>query len=138
MADKKISALPAAITQYFAANYAQDTLKNAWKVKNGNIIVISKNGSYFGSAFTAAGVFVKRAALTVMPGKGTPVATANLPATITSYLTSTYPNYVLDKAFSHSENGTLKGYLVIIDANLTKYAVVFDASGNFVKVKTII
>jgi len=133
-----ISALPAAITQYFAANYAQDTLKNAWVVKNGNIIVISKNVSYFGSAFSTAGVFIKRAALPIMPGKGTPVAAANLPAAINTYLTATYPNYVLDKAFSHSENGTLKGYMVIIDANLTKYAVVFDASGNFVKVKTII
>ena len=134
-----ITALPAAITAYYATNYPQDTIKNAWTVKNGNIIVISKNVSYFGSAFTAAGVFVKRSALPSHSGKGTSIEAANLPAVVTTYLTTTYPNYVFDKGYSHTDKaGVLKGYLVIIDANLTKYALLFDASGNFVKVKTII
>jgi hypothetical protein len=134
-----ISALPAAITAYFANNYLQDTIKNAWTVKNGKIIVISKNVSYFGTSFTAAGVFVKRSTLPSHSGKGTSIDAANLPALVTTYLTSTYPNYVFDKAYAHSDkSAVLKGYLVIIDANLTKYAVLFDASGNFVKVKTII
>lgn len=41
------------------------------------------------------------------------------------------------RAFSVSENGALKGYLVFIDANNTKYAVEFDASGQFLRSKTI-
>jgi hypothetical protein len=31
----------------------------------------------------------------------------------------------------------VKGFVVVIDANNTKYAVEFDAAGNFVKAKTI-
>jgi hypothetical protein len=31
----------------------------------------------------------------------------------------------------------VKGYVVFIDANNTKYAVEFDAAGNFLRAKTI-
>jgi hypothetical protein len=54
-----------------------------------------------------------------------------------SYLTTAYPNYVFKKAFSISQSGTIKGYVVFIDANNTKYAVEFDASDNFIKAKTV-
>jgi hypothetical protein len=49
----------------------------------------------------------------------------------------TYPNYVFDKAFSVTVGGTLKGYVVILDASITRFAIAFDASGNFVQAKTI-
>jgi hypothetical protein len=61
-----------------------------------------------------------------------------LPANVRSYLTNAYPNYIFKKAFSISDANTLKGYVVFIDANNTKYAIEFDASGNFVKVKVIL
>ena len=54
-----------------------------------------------------------------------------------AYLAQTYPNYMFDKAFSLPENGTLKENVVIIDANNTRYAVEFDASGAFVHAITI-
>lgn len=37
--------------------------------------------------------------------------------TITSYLTTTYPGYVFEKAFSFKQSGIVKGYCVVIDSN---------------------
>jgi len=65
------------------------------------------------------------------------IAASALPAVSTSYLITTFPNYVFKKAFEIKTNGVVKGYLVLIDANLTKYAIHFDASGAFVKASTI-
>jgi len=69
--------------------------------------------------------------------KGRSIEASALPSNATSYLNATYPNYVFKKAFELKVNGTLKGYLVLIDANLTKYAIHFDAKGQFVKGITI-
>lgn len=132
-----LSALPQIIKQYFATNYPQDTLKDARVGKDGSILVLSKNVSYFGTAFKADGTFIKREGIASHPGKGATITQDKLPAIVLSYLTTTYPNYVFDKAFEHKDNGTLKGYMVIIDANLTKYAVLFDATGAFKKAQVI-
>ena len=128
-----ISALSLKIKQYFAANYATDTLKGAWINKDASIIVISKNKGFFATSFTAEGVFIARKTLPPHPGKDKEVAQSALPAAVTSYLSTTYPNYVFKKAFAD----TSRGYLVIIDANMTKYAVAFNASGAFVEAKII-
>ncbi len=132
-----LTALSTVIKQYFTANYSQDTLKGAWTNKDGSIIVISKNMKFYATAFKADGTFIKREELPARSGKDKEVAQAALPASTLAYLNTTYPNYVFKKAFADVDNGALKGYLVIIDANLTKYAVQFDASGNFVAVKII-
>jgi len=60
-----------------------------------------------------------------------------LPATAQTYLSTTYPNYVFKQAFEVIQNGTRQGYAVFIDANGTKYALAFDASGNFIKAVTV-
>ena len=125
--------LSIAIKQYFAANYSADTLKGAWINKDASIIVISKNNGFFATSFTTAGVFIARKSLSPHPGKDKEVAASALPAVVTSYLSTIYPNYVFKKAFAD----TTKGYLVIIDANMTKYAVAFNASGAFVEAKII-
>lgn len=132
-----ISALPQTIKQYFTTNFAQDTLKSAWLGKDGGILVISKNVKYYGTAFKADGTFIRRETLPSHPGKGKEIAQSALPANVQSYLSTTYPNYVFKKAYEHKSGDILKGYLVIIDANLTKYAVLFNATGAFVEVKTI-
>lgn len=132
-----LSALPLTIKQYFAVNFPQDTLKDARVVKDGSILVLSKNVSYFGTAFKADGTFIKRESIASHPGKGTIITADKLPAIVISYLSTTYPNYVFNKAFEHKDNGILKGYVVIIDANLTKYAVLFDATGVFKKAQPI-
>jgi hypothetical protein len=132
-----LSSLPASITAYLANNYAQDTLLSAFVKKNGEYVVISKNNGLYATVFTSAATFVSHTALPVRDGKITAVAADALPGTITSYLNTTYPGYVLDKAFVFTSSGQVKGYCVIIDSNNTKYGLLFDASGNFIKVKTI-
>jgi hypothetical protein len=132
-----ISALPSAIKSYLLATYSSDTLVHAFVNKDKSIIVISKNVNYFATAFSPSNTFLKRHQLPAFPGKGMSIAASALPAVSTSYLITTFPNYVFKKAFEIKTNGVVKGYLVLIDANLTKYAIHFDASGAFVKASTI-
>lgn len=132
-----LSALPSAVTSYFATNYPTDTLVKAFKSRDSSFVVLSKNNGVYATVFTYIGTFIKRDQLPTGRGTIQNIELSVLPSMITNYLTQTYPNYVLEKAFSFSVSGTLKGYLVVIDANNTKYAVEFDAAGNFVKAKTI-
>lgn len=132
-----ISAIPSAIRTYMSTTYSTDTLVHAFVNRDQSIVVISKNVNYFATAFSASNTFLKRHLLPAFPGKGMSIAASALPAVSTTYLTATYPNYVFKKAFEIKVNGTIKGYLVLIDANLTKYAVHFDAAGAFVKAVTI-
>ncbi|MES3017537.1 MAG: PepSY-like domain-containing protein [Bacteroidota bacterium] len=132
-----ISALPAAVKTYLATTYAADTVVHAVVNKDQSIIVISKNVNYFATVFSSASAFIKRVQLPAFPAKGRSIEASAIPATATAYLTATYPNYVFKKAFEVKSNGVVKGYLVLIDANLTKYAVHFDASGQFVSFMAI-
>lgn len=132
-----LNLLPATITAYMATNYNADTVMAAFKNWDGSFVIVSKNNGLFATSFTSNGNFISRTALSEYEGKGTAIEQNALPAAALSYLSTTYPNYVLEKAFSQQFNGTQKGYIVIIDANGTKYAVAFNASGNFVKAKTI-
>jgi uncharacterized protein (DUF1330 family) len=132
-----LTQLPSAITTYFANNYPSDTLTRAFETKDGKILVLSKNNGGNATIFTTAGVFLKRVVLPTQDGFLTNVSQTALPASILSYLTATYPNYVFDKADSVNYKGVLKGYLVIINANNTRYGLLFDASGSFVAVKAI-
>ncbi|WP_172623033.1 PepSY-like domain-containing protein [Flavisolibacter ginsenosidimutans] len=132
-----LSALPSSITAYFAANYATDTLVKAFRDRDSSIVVLSKNNGAFATVFTASGSFVKRIQLHDSTGSAQAIDLSALPSTAANYLSTTYPNYVFEKAFSVSQNGALKGYVVFIDANNTKYAVEFDATGNFLHAKTI-
>lgn len=131
-----LSALPTVITTYMSINYAADTLVKAFQNADGGYLVLSKNSGIYATLFSSTGVFVSRVSLPA-PGEKPVIADAVLPATALSYLATTYPNYVLDKSFSLTVAGTLKGYVAVIDANNTRYCVAFDASGNFAAVKTI-
>jgi hypothetical protein len=97
---------------------------------------LSKSVGVYATLFSSTGVFISRVSLPA-PGEKAAIADASLPSAALSYLTNTYPNYVLDKAFSVSVSGTIKGYIAVIDANTTRYCVAFDANGSFVAVKTI-
>lgn len=134
-----LSALPASITAYFATNYSSDTLLKAYKTIDSSVVVLSKNNGLFATVFDAGGTFVKR---TSLPAKDTRNGAqiseeSALPAAMTTYLTATYPNYVFQKAFTVKDGSIVAGYIVVIDANNTKYAVAFDASGTFVSAKTL-
>jgi len=128
-----ISALPTAVSSYFSTTYPTDTLLHASVTPDNVYILISKNGVLYSTAVTAAGKLVKRVQIEKHDLKHAVVTEANLPAAITTYLTTTYPGYVFDKAFSESSGGTLQGYVVFITSNSTKYAILFNASGTFVK-----
>lgn len=63
------------------------------------------------------------------------VASANLLASITSYLVTNYSGYSFKKAFKITDStSTLTGYVVIIKLNNELIGLKFDASGTFVKV----
>lgn len=127
-----LDALPAGVIGYFAATYPEDTLVQAYQNRDSSTIVLSKNDGAFATAFDADGNFIKRVELPSRPGHPTSIALADLPAAAQSYLTTTYPGYVFKQAFEITQNGTAQGYAVFIDGNSTKYAVAFDASGNFI------
>lgn len=132
-----LSALPASVTAYLAANYATDTLVKAFQGKDSSLVVLSKNNGLYATVFTATGSLISRVQSPAKQGRAQSIELAALPSAAANYLSQTYPNYVFEKAFSVSSNGAVQGYVVIIDANNTKYAVSFDASGNFLKAKTI-
>lgn len=132
-----INALPASVLSYFSANHASDTLVRASRTRDNGYIVLSKNNGLFATVFTASGSFVSRAELPAHKGRANTIEQNALPANTLSYLSATYPNYVFNKAFSITGNGVVQGYCVVIEANSTKYAVQFDAAGNFVKSKAV-
>lgn len=132
-----LSALPSSITAYFAANYSSDTLVRAAKTRDSGYIILSKNNGLFATVFSASGSFISRVELPAPRGKANSIDQSALPANALSYLSATYPNYVFNKAFSITVNGVVQGYCVVIEANNTKYAVQFDAAGNFVKAKPV-
>ena len=132
-----LSALPAAIKLYFVTNYATDTLEHAEKGRDSSTVVISKNNGLYATIFNSGNALIRRDKLPSPKGKEQEVALTSLPANAQTYLTETYPAYVFKKAFSVKKAGVDLGYLVLIEANLTKYAVQFGANGQFVSAVTI-
>ena len=127
--------LPASVQSYFTTNYPQDTLVKAFQSNDGSIVVLSKNNGAFATVFAQDGSFVKRIQLPSpgQDGKLNVIDQSSLPASVQGYLSSTYTGYTFKQAFSLIVNGTIQGYIVFINANSTKYAVSFDAAGNFVR-----
>jgi hypothetical protein len=134
-----LSSLPVSILTYMATNYSIDTLLKAFEDRHDSgFVVISKNNSLFATVFDANGTFVKRVAVPISAGTCMSISETVLPASIVNYLTETYPDYVFEKAFAaYNSSNVVQGYVVIINANNTRYAVRFDGSGNFVTAKAI-
>jgi hypothetical protein len=93
----------------------------------------------YATVFSSTGSYVKREILAAPAATVASVAQTGLPSNALSYLTTTYPNYVFEKAYSlvSASGSAVLEYLVVIDANDTKYAVLFDGSGNVLSTKTI-
>lgn len=132
-----ISALPHAVANYFQTNYSSDTLLKAYRNVDSSLVVLSKNNGLFATVFDASNNFVKRNAMNERKSHTQEIAQAALPAPISMYLSTTYPAYVFQKAYVQKDGTDVKGYVVFIDANNTKYAVAFDASGTFAAARTI-
>jgi hypothetical protein len=128
-----ISALPTAVKAYFTTNYPTDTLLHAAVNMDGSYSVISANKGLFVTNVSAAGALINRIQIYPHPNNRVAVLQANLLAAITTYLTTTFPGYVFDKAFAERAGTTVLGYDVFIDVNGTRHAIEFDAAGKFVK-----
>lgn len=128
-----LASLSTIIKTYFQITYPTDTLLHAFKGKDNSTIVITANNGLYANAFNPSDILVKRIQIIVHKGKKVAVAQTELPAKALTYLSTTYPAYVFNKAFSIKLNGTIQAYVAFIDANGTRYGVQFDASGNFVK-----
>lgn len=129
--------LPQSVKTYMATTYPGDTLVKAFKTKEGAYIVFSKNNGAFVTVFNANGGFEKRLAMPSGECELENIPQGALPGAVQTYLSTTYPNYVFNKADKLTVNGTIKGYLVLINANNTRYAVAFDADGKFIAAKVI-
>jgi len=128
-----LSAIPAAVNAAFVAAYPTDTLLHAGIAPDGTYLLISKNKTLFATDITPTGTVINHVQIPGPPAVHTAVLQANLPTSVTIYLTTTYPGYVFDKAFSASNKSGIIGYEVFITSNNTKYAVTFDTTGTFVK-----
>jgi len=132
-----LSVLPSAITAYLANTFTTDTLLKAFTNRDSSYIIISKNNGLFATLFDNKGNFIKRVALHSKQVIYQIRDITDLSASITSYLGTAYPNYTIKRAYSLLLNGTVQAYIIIIDANSTRYALEFDSSGMFVRVKTL-
>lgn len=132
-----LSTLPTSVITYMSSNFGSDTLLKAYTNRDSTLVLLSNNSGIFATVFNGAGAFVKRVQLPAKTaGRCVSVDVSNLPAGVSTYLASTYPNYVFKKAFAVS-SGSVQRYIVFIDANNTRYALQFSASGNFEAVKTV-
>ncbi len=132
-----LSSLPASILSYMSTNYPNDSLEKAYVNFDSSYIIISADSGLYATVFNHAGDFEKRIKLFSRGPVIHQVDQTALPTGAQTYLTATYPNYVFEKGFSFTMNGVIQGYIVVIDANNTKYAVEFDASGNFLGAITV-
>ncbi|MFB0908963.1 MAG: hypothetical protein ACI9V1_001939 [Spirosomataceae bacterium] len=129
-----IADLPAAITSYITANYADATVDRAGTLENGNYVVkITKtDATHAGLIFDAGGVFV--AEKTGKRGsRGTEVAVADLPATVTAYITANYAGATIKKGMTNEEG---KFLLIVQKADDTYVGVGFEADGTFISEMT--
>lgn len=128
-----LSAVPSVVLNAFKAKYPTDTLVHAGITPDTTYVLISKNNGLFATAIKANGTIFKRSNVGPAVKILKSIGASALPVTIPTYLTATYPGYVLDKAFEVVKAGVAAGYFVSITANSTKYIVAFDATGKFVK-----
>jgi len=132
-----LTALPTTVLIYMTTNYPTDTLKHAMINRDSSYVVISADNGVFATGFSKTGTFMQRVQIYPHVVSVSTLTQATLPASVSSYLSATYPAYVFDNGFELKFNGTAAGYLIVIDANSTKYLVLFNSSGAFVRVRAI-
>ena len=124
-----VATLPAAITSYINTNYAGATIERAGTTTGGNYVlhVIKSDGTHAGLIFNSEGAFVE--ARQGKGVKGTEVALADLPETITSYIATNYIGSTTIKAMTNAEG---KFGVLIEKADATKLMLGFNADGTFI------
>ena len=136
----EVSALPATVTSYISTSYAGAMVNYAAKDDAGNFLVaITQNSQRKALLFNADGTFNRELSLRGRGGKGhgghgrgnhdslTAVAVANLPAAITSYITTNYASATITAAALDAT----RGYFVMITKNSQRQTLLFNADGTF-------
>ncbi len=137
-----VATLPATVTSFVSASYTGATINYAAKDDAGNFLVaITQNSQRKALLFNADGTFNKELSLRGGGGKGhggghghrggrdslTLVAVANLPASITSYITTNYASATVTAAALDAT----RGYFVMITQNSQRKTLLFAADGTF-------
>ena len=127
-----VATLPTTITTYVSTTYVGSKVEKAYTDSNGNFFVVVKkaDGTKVAVLFDSKGIFVKE-----LPkhGKGTltNIDTATLSATITTYISTNYAGYTVEKAYTDTD-----GNFVVSLKNATgiEIGLLFDKNSVFVKV----
>ena len=124
--------IPAAVSAYISANYAGATLKFAAKDQAGNVVVglALADGTHKGLLFDSAGTFKEELKHYKQHAKLTEIAVADLPATITGYVTTTYAGAVIKHA---GTNGAGEYFVMLATADSKPVVLLFNADGTFNK-----
>ena len=145
--------LPAAITDYLTTNYAGYAFNNAEvRIENGTTsgyeVVITQNNKLYFLLFDASGKFLSAKDAPARPdghgGPGQPggghgqeksIAQANLPAAVTTYLTTNYSGYAFVAGeVAADPAGNIVRYEVKFTLSGKSYEADFDGSGNFLSI----
>jgi hypothetical protein len=132
-----VTDLLATITTYITTNYAGATITAAEKGRNGGFEVrlTTAAGVQLKLNFSATGDFVLvRSGSNNHSNYQTPIAVADLLATITTYITTNYAGSTITAA-EKGRNGGFEVYLTT--AAGVKLELYFSAAGVFVSVKTV-
>ena len=136
-----VATLPATVTSYISTSYVGATVNYAATDDAGNFLVaITLNSDRKALLFNADGTFNRELSLRG-GGRGhghghghrgnrdslTAVAVANLPAAITSYITTNYASATITAAALDAT----RGYFVMITQNSQRQTLLFNADGTF-------
>jgi hypothetical protein len=132
-----LSAIPTAVLNYFKTTYPADTLLHASITPDTTYILISKDIVLYATNISSTGSLLKRIKIEQNGGINVAIDATDLLPAITTYLTSTFPGYVLNKAFAEGDRDGVIGYHVFITVNTTNYVVDFSAQGAFLKTTVI-
>ena len=124
----EVSALPAAVTSYVNTTYVGSSIMNAGTDSLGNFLVhiTLADKSHKGLLFDKAGKFVSEKS--GRGKKGEKVEVANLPASVSAYVTKTYAGSSIKIAFKNTDGN----FAVVVEkADGSKVVLGFDATGAF-------
>jgi hypothetical protein len=123
--------IPAAVTAYITTTYAGATLKFAAKDQSGNAVIgiTLADGTHKGLLFDVSGTFKEELKQYKKHAKLTEVAVADLPATVTGYVTTSYAGAVI----KHAGKNEAGQYFVLITTANKPLVLLFEADGSFSK-----
>ncbi len=123
-----VADLPASITDYISANYANATIDRAGTVaESGNyaVAITKEDGTHAGLLFSSEGEFLAERTRKARPE---PIEISELPTTVTDYITANYDGSTIKRAFQ-AEDGNYGVLLILSDESYL--GVGFDSEGNF-------